>query len=452
MPGPKSSASNPWKTATLAGMASYLDAAALVTSGIAIGGYYAAPLQLGPETIGSLLGLQTLAFAVGALFGGRLGDRFGRRAIFTFSLVLYAAGVLLLLLAATPVLLYAGVVITGLAIGADLPVSLALVNEEAPPGRKGTMVVFSGMLWLAGIVAVLLLSSFMGAQGLLGGRILFAHLLVVAVVVLLLRLTLSESAEWAAARRAADAHPNAAGETIEFGRVRDLFRAPTVHALLATGLYYATWNLGANTLGQFGTFLWTALAEGEVAEYSQLTLLGLPVGFVAGLVFMRVVDRPARHTWFATGTALIVIAWALPALLGPGRFTLVAVMLVSGLGNSFAGESIYKIWSQELFPTLLRATATGVTMAFTRALAGLAALGTPAFALGHTGLFFGLLLGATVLSAVIGLAWVPRLPKALQPEPADAPRPEAPADAPHPEAPADLSGAPATVTTEKAVP
>ncbi|MDX3053371.1 MFS transporter, partial [Streptomyces scabiei] len=413
MPGPTSSRSAPWKTATLAGMASYLDAAALVTSGIAIGGYYAAPLRLSPETIGSLLGLQTLAFAAGALFGGRLGDRLGRRAVFTVSLVLYAAGVLLLLVAASPALLFAGVVTTGLAIGADLPVSLALVNEEAPPGRKGTMVVFSGMLWLAGIVAVLLLSSFMGARGMLGGRILFAHLLIVAVVVLLLRLTLSESAEWAAARRAADARPAAPGEAgaaIEFGRVRDLFRAPTVGALLATGLYYATWNLGANTLGQFGTFLWTALAEGEVAEYSRLTLLGLPVGFVAGLLFMRVVDRPARRVWFAAGTALIVVAWALPALLGPGRFTLVAVMLVSGLGNSFAGESVYKIWSQELFPTLLRATATGVTMAFTRALAGLAALGTPAFALGHTRLFFGLLLGVTAVSAVIGLVWVPRLP------------------------------------------
>lgn len=55
MPGPTSSRSAPWKTATLAGMASYLDAAALVTSGIAIGGYYAAPLRLSPETIGSLL-------------------------------------------------------------------------------------------------------------------------------------------------------------------------------------------------------------------------------------------------------------------------------------------------------------------------------------------------------------------------------------------------------------
>jgi inositol transporter-like SP family MFS transporter len=397
-------------------MASYLDAAALVTSGIAIGGYYAGPLQLGAGAIGSLLGLQTLAFAAGALFGGRLGDRFGRRKIFTLSLALYALGVLLLLVAAGPVLLYAGVVATGLAIGADLPVSLALVNEEAPDGKKGTMVVFTGMLWLAGIVSVLVLSSFMGVQGILGGRILFGHLLVVAVVVLLLRLTLRESAEWAAARRAAEARTSGGSESIEFSRVRDLFRAPTGYALLATGLYYATWNLGANTLGQFGTFLWTSLAKGEVAQYSQLTLIGLPVGFLAGLAFMRVVDRPARHAWFAVGTALIVIAWALPALLGPNKFTLVAVMLISGLGNSFAGESIYKIWSQELFPTLLRATATGVTMAFTRALAGLAALATPAFALGSTRLFFGLLLGFMVASAVIGLVWVPRLRKASQPE------------------------------------
>ncbi|MCT9137584.1 MFS transporter [Streptomyces violarus] len=418
----KSKTSRPWKTAILAGMASYLDAGALVTSGIAIAGYYALPLQLSPGTIGTLLGLQTLMFATGALFGGRLGDRFGRRAIFTLSLILYAVGALLLMVASGPGMLYAGVVVIGLAIGADLPVSLALANEEAPPGKKGTMVVFSSMLWLAGIVSVLVLSSFMGVQGLLGGRILFAYLLAVSVVVLLLRLTLNESAEWTAARRTVDTRHSAEPEDIEFSRIRDLFRAPTVYALLATGLYYATWNLGANTLGQFGTFLWTSLAKGEVEQFSQLTLLGLPIGFIAGLVFMRVVDRPTRHVWFAAGTGLIVIAWALPALLGPNKFTLVAVMLISGLGNAFAGESIYKVWSQELFPTLLRATAGGITMAFTRGIAGLAALGTPAFALGHTRLMFGLLFGLMLVAAVIGLFWVPRLPKASSaeelPEPA----------------------------------
>ncbi|MEU1518459.1 MFS transporter [Streptomyces sp. NPDC005811] len=419
----KARPNSPWKPAVLAGMASYLDAGALVTSGMAISGYYAAPLRLGAGTVGTLLGLQTLAFAAGALLGGRLGDRFGRRRIFTFSLLLYAAGVLLLLVAAGPAVLYVGVLATGTAIGADLPVSLALAGEEAPPGRKGTMVVFSGMLWLAGIVVVLGLSSFMGVQGLAGGRILFAHLLLVAIVVLLLRLTLGESAEWAAARQEADARPAAASETVEVSRIRELFRPPMAHAVLATGLYYAAWNLGANTLGQFGTFLWTSLADGEVEQFSRLTFLGLPVGFLAGLAFLRVVDRPARYAWFAVGSALIVIAWALPALLGVNRFTLVAVVLLSGLGNAFAGESVYKVWTQELFPTLLRATATGVTMAVTRAVAGLAALGTPAFALGHTRLFFGLLFGFTLLAALIGLAWVPRLPQA--PRSAQQPAPTA---------------------------
>jgi MFS transporter, SP family, inositol transporter len=257
------------------------------------------------------------------------------------------------------------------------------------------------------------------------GRILFAHLLVVAVVVLLLRLSLSESAEWAAARRAADTQTTVRSEAIEFSRIRDLFRAPTVYALLATGLYYTTWNLGANTLGQFGTFLWTALAKGEVAQFSQLTLVGLPVGFAAGLLFMRVVDKPSRHAWFAAGSGLIILAWALPALLGPSKFTLVAVMLLSGLGNSFAGETVFKVWSQELFPTLLRATAQGVTMAFTRAVAGLAALGTPAFALGHTRLMFGTLFGLALAAAVIGLIWMPRLPTAPHPEPT-APKTAAP--------------------------
>jgi inositol transporter-like SP family MFS transporter len=127
----------PWKTATLAGMASYLDAAALVTSGVAIGGSYAEPLGLDAATIGFLLGLQTLMFALGALFGGRIGDRFGRRRVFTSSLLLYAVGVTLLLIVAAPWMLYVGVVAVGLAIGADLAVSLALINEEAPPGRRG---------------------------------------------------------------------------------------------------------------------------------------------------------------------------------------------------------------------------------------------------------------------------------------------------------------------------
>ncbi|HEX6355683.1 MFS transporter [Actinophytocola sp.] len=412
MSDPTPLTNRPWKTATLAGMASYLDSGALVTSGIAIGGAYAVPLGLDPGTIGALLGLQTLMFASGALVGGRLGDRFGRRRIFSLSLLLYAVGVALLLIANGPGLLYAGVVAVGFAIGADLPVSLALINEEAPPGKKGKLVVFSNMLWLGGIVAAVVLSSIVGSWGTLGGRIMFAHLLIVSVVVLVMRWTLRESAEWAAARRAVDTGDVVDAERVHFSRVGQLFRPPVVFAVIATGLYYATWNLGASTLGSFGTYLWTTLTGGGVAQFSQLSLLGLPVGFVAGLIFMRAIDRPSRHFWFVSGSILIVIAWTLPAVLGPSKFTLLAVLLGSGLGNAFAGESIYKVWSQELVPTLLRSTSSGVTMAFTRVLAALAAFGTPALAAANPRLLFLLLLGFTLVSTVIGLYWVPRLPKA----------------------------------------
>jgi inositol transporter-like SP family MFS transporter len=409
------SSTRPWKTATLAGMASYLDAGALVTSGIAIGGSYAGPLGLDAGTIGGLLGLQTLMFALGALCGGRIGDRFGRRRVFTSSLSLYAVGIALLLIATAPWMLWVGVVAVGLAIGADLAVSLALINEEAPVGQKGKMVVFSTMLWLAGIVAVVLISSVVGSWGVLGGRILFGHLLLVAIVVLVLRFTLRESAEWLAARRAADSGGPAEGaETIHFSRAGQLFRAPVVFTIIALGMYYATWNVGASTLGSFGTFLWTNLTGGGVAEFSQLTLIGLPIGFIAGLIFMRVVDRPARRFWFVGGSLLILVAWALPALFGANRFTLVAVLLVSGLGNAFAGESIYKVWSQELVPTLLRTTAGGLTMAFARVIAALAAFVTPTIAVASPGLLFGLLFGFTAVATVIGLFWVPRLPRATE--------------------------------------
>ncbi|MDA3649488.1 MFS transporter [Saccharopolyspora indica] len=399
-----------WKVAALAGMASYLDAGALVTSGIVLGGSYAEVLDVG--AVGALLGLQTLMFALGALCGGRLGDLFGRRRVFTLSLLLYAAGIALLIVASPLWLLHVGVVAVGLAIGADLAASLALINEESPDGHKGKMVIFSNILWIGGIVAAMGLSAVVGSWGVLGGRIMFAHLLVVAIVVLVLRFALGESAEWVAARRAADA-PGEAGE-IRFSRVGQLFRAPVVFSVVALGLYYATWNLGASTMGSFGTFLWTNLTGGGVAEYSRLSLLGLPVGFLAGLVFMRVVDRPARYAWFAGGSALILVAWALPALFGANRFTLVAVLLLSGLGNAFCGEGIYKVWSQELIPTLLRTTAGGLTIAFARVVAALAAFVTPAIALADPALLFWLLFALTAVANAIGLFWVPRLPKARE--------------------------------------
>lgn len=405
----------PWRTGILAGMASYLDGGAIVTTGAALV-LYQSTLNLNEVAIGILSGLLTLFFALGAVAGGRLGDRFGRRRVFMASLVLYVAGITTLLAAAHPAMLYAGVVLTGIAIGADLPVSLALIAEEAPEGMKGRLVAFSGFLWFIGIIATEILKVIVGPLGALGARILYAHLLVVAVVVLVLRLGLSESREWTAAQRAKVAGDN----EIRFSDIPHLFSPPLLFTVLALGLYYGSWEMTGNTFSQFGTYIWVNLAGGTVQGQAMVGLALLPIGIGGALLFMRIVDRPSRRIWFAIGTSCHILAFAIPAVAGLSIPTMVAMMLLFAFGANFSGSIMYKVWSQELVPTLLRSTVQGLTIAFARLAAALFAFVTPALLTANSSLTIRLLLAFAVISAAIGLFWVPRLAQAKALEPAEA--------------------------------
>jgi hypothetical protein len=59
-------------------------------------------------------------------------------------------------------------------------------------------------------------------------------------------------------------------------------------------------------------------------------------------------------------------------------------------------------------------------MAFARILAALFAVITPTLIIANSQLFFGLLFALTVVSGLIGLFWVRRLPKARELEPEEA--------------------------------
>jgi inositol transporter-like SP family MFS transporter len=394
-------------------MASYLDAGAIVTTSTALV-LYAPTLGLNEWDFGALSALLTLCFATGALFGGRLGDRFGRRRVFTSTLLLFAVGIAVLTFAVSAPMLYIGVIIVGLAIGADLPVSLALAAEEAPEGAKGKMVALSGVLWMVGIGVVVVLSIIVGAYGELGARLLYAQLLVVSLVVLVLRSRMKESTEWTAAR--ATAVVARASERVDFSSLRRLVTPPLLGPLLATGLFYAVWNLGANTVGQFSTYLYVNVAGSDVPTASAIGLLGIPIGIISGLAFMRVVDKPSRQAWFMTGVAFSTTGFAVPLIWGVSVPTLATMGIIGGIGIGLAGETIYKVWTQELFPTLVRSTAQGATIAFTRYIAAAFALFTPIIATTNVTALFGILIASSVLSGLIGIFWIPRLPKAKAPE------------------------------------
>ena len=127
-----------WRSTILAGLASYVDAGSIVAgaAGLAL---WTQRFGLSSGTVGLIGAFSSNAISagIGALFGGWLCDRFGRRMIFQWDLLLYAFGLLWIIFAVEPWMLIAGYVFTGLAVGADVPASWTLIAEIAPKGARG---------------------------------------------------------------------------------------------------------------------------------------------------------------------------------------------------------------------------------------------------------------------------------------------------------------------------
>lgn len=396
---------SPWFVATVAGMASFLDAGAIAGTSTALV-LFQEKFALGPVEIGQLSALLTVMIAIGAFTGGRLGDRYGRRRVFTVTMILFALGALVLALAVATPMIYIGILMLGFAAGADLPVSMAMIAESSPEGQRGKMITFSHVLWMTGVFAVILIGIFAGGLGDLGARILYGFLFVVAIIVLILRAGLPESKEWAQARTASIA----TGET--FGSLKSLFTSRYVVPLIGTGLFYAIANIAANTNGQFSTYLYVNVAGVDVSTASTFNLIAFAFSFGGTFITMRIVDTRYRMPAFIVASVISVAAFAIPASLGVVSWTLVLMSILYSIGGALAGEPMYKVWSQELFPTAFRSSAQGITIAFTRLVAAAIALVTPQIILGGPQALFAFLITTTIASCLIGILWLARIKRA----------------------------------------
>ena len=390
-------APGPWRVGVIAGMASYIDAAAIVGFSTAMVIYQDA-LGLTPEQVGLASGALTLGIAVGAVTGGRLGDRFGRRPVFTATMIAIIIGAVALVLADSFQLVVVGAILLGVATGADLPVSLSTISEAADDSNRGKILSFSNLLWLVGSVASAVIGVGVGGLGRLGGQVLFAHIAVVAAVVMIARLGVPESESWKAARE----ERRAGASTVRATRsgVRELLRQPYLTPFLGLVVFYGFTNLAANTGGQFGTYLLVNFAGADIATATLIGLPVLPLAVIGIIWFMKIADSPKRFTYFTVGAVLWVVGLMIPVVFGYSLLTsLIAGIVIVG-GSVFAFEAIMKIWTQEQFPTLLRTTAQGAIIAVARLLAAILAAITPSIAgAGGPSLLYGLL----ALFAAIGV-------------------------------------------------
>jgi EmrB/QacA subfamily drug resistance transporter len=82
----------------------------------------------------------TLVYAAGIITAAALGDRFGRRRVFTIGLALFSLASAACALAPTVALLIAARVIQGLGAAIVMPLSLTILTAAFPPERRGAMI------------------------------------------------------------------------------------------------------------------------------------------------------------------------------------------------------------------------------------------------------------------------------------------------------------------------
>ncbi|MEU3653369.1 MFS transporter [Streptomyces sp. NPDC032161] len=392
---------NPWWVGIVSGMASYIDAAAIVSNGIALV-IYQDSIGLSGSEFGWLSGVLTFCIAIGALVGGRLGDAIGRRTVFTATMAMIAVGSGMMVFGTAFPILLTGVVLVGLGTGADLPVSLATISEAATDKNRGALLGLSNLLWGIGILATTLIASFASHLGRLGGQIMYGHIVVVALLLLLLRLGIPESPYWLKARD--ERRRGIATNRAERVHFAELFKTPYAKPFIALLVFYCLTNLAASTGGMFGTYIAVNVVGISVELNSRLGLLTFPLGLIGGALFMKLVGTRHRMTLFGIGAVLFVSAYAIPAVFGFSLTTLVLTMTLSIAGGSLAFEGIMKVWTQESFPTMLRSTAQGTIIAASRVFAATLAIFTPALVeynprLTYTGLFLTVAVG-------LGVAWL----------------------------------------------
>jgi inositol transporter-like SP family MFS transporter len=82
------------------------------------------------------------------------------------------------------------------------------------------------------------------------------------------------------------------------------------------------------------------------------------------------------------------------------------------IGGAIAGEPMFKVWAQELFPTMLRGTAQGIAIAFTRLVAAAVALWTPTVLSAGPRILYGFIAAVVAIGCGLGYFVVGRMRKA----------------------------------------
>ncbi|WP_206922027.1 MFS transporter [Alicyclobacillus suci] len=147
--------------------------------------------HLSTTVTGFIGSVSSIGMAVGSAFAGSLADKFGRRSIFLFTLLIYSIATGLSAFAAGVGLFILLRFFVGLGLGGELPVATTYVLESSPDDVRGRRVVFLEMFWAFGSLIAALVSFFVIPSA--GWRVVFLIGAIPALYTIVLRFALPET-------------------------------------------------------------------------------------------------------------------------------------------------------------------------------------------------------------------------------------------------------------------
>jgi MFS family permease len=364
--------------------------------------------------------------ALGALGFGYLADRIGRRRLFVATLILYSVAAIATAAAPDFTFFIIFRFITALGVGGEYSAVTSAIAEFTPARNRGRSNGLVMSFWAVGGILASLISILVISTLGLTWRYTLLFGVISAAYGLLARRLIPESPRWLASRgRTEDAdrvvesitgisspvgYVDTVGPGTGLSRFRELWRNYRGRLFFGMALdfseaagYYGLFT--AMSILVFSTATGAVPIDDGVLPYYFLIA---NVAALAGGIFVSfALDRIGRKptvTFSYTAAALSMLGCAAAAATGSATVVLVAFS-VAAFFATCAWVSAYPTFS-ELFPTRLRATGIGASVAVGRigAIIGQVVLAVTATAWG-VGIMFGILGLFWLIGAFAGAIW-----------------------------------------------
>lgn len=334
-------------------VAALLEGADIVSMGLAAPSV-AKAFGFNPGQVSYVLTATIVGLMVGAAFGGRIGDRVGRKRVLVFAFFMLAIFSLLTAQAGDLTQFIQVRLLCGVGLGAAFPNLIALAAEASQPGRRATAV---GLMFCGQPIGGTLLALFVASQaGGLDWRMIFYIGGVLPLLLLpVLMFALPESAAFREAKaEAAAARPPVAAALFGEGR------APV------TLLLWASYGFTQVVVYLLNNWLPTLMvAKGFTVQQAGMISAFENAGAAAGCVLLAMAaDRGGLKPVLAvTYAAIAASLYGLGAV--QGFWPVVAAGIVVGF-FAIGGQLVLYTLAPAYYPTLSRATGVGSAVSFGR--------------------------------------------------------------------------------------